>query len=60
MKSLIIYSMYFFVEIPPEKQNMKNDFWVPEFGHQNWYTGLPNGLNMSMKNFFPFDCDNVE
>ena len=30
------------------KENLKSVFWVPEFGHPNWYTGLPNGLDMSL------------
>ena len=30
------------------KENLKSVFWVPEFGHPNWYTGLPNRLDMSL------------
>ena len=29
-------------------QNCTSVFWVPEFGHLNWYTGLSNGLDMSL------------
>ena len=27
-----------------KKQNLKSVFLGPEFGHPNWYTGLPDGL----------------
>ena len=38
----------FFVEIQLKKEHLKNVFWVPEFGCPDWYTGLPNSLNMSL------------
>ena len=30
------------------KRKLEKNFWVPEFGHPNWYTGLPNGLDMPL------------
>ena len=54
MKSLIATSKFFFffffflVEIKLKKENLKSDFWAPEFGRSNRYTGLPNGLNTSL------------
>ena len=27
---------------------LKNLFWVPEFGHPNQYTGLPNSLDTTL------------
>ena len=38
----------FFVEIKPEKENLKSVFWAPEFGRPNRYNGLSNSLNMSL------------
>ena len=29
-------------------KKLKSLFWAPEFGHPNQYTGLPNGLDMSL------------
>ena len=47
VKSLIATSTYFL-----SKYNWKNRGWKIFFGCQswcpNWYTGLPNGLNMSL------------
>ena len=43
------YFNFFFVEIQLKKENLKSDFWAPEFGHPNQYTGLSNGLNTSPK-----------
>ena len=40
----------FFVEMQLKKQKLKSDFWVPELGCPNRYTGLPNGLNTSLIN----------
>ena len=37
------YFNVFFVKIL-----LKKDNWKSFFGHPNWYTGLPNGLNTSL------------
>ena len=42
------YFNKFFVELQIKKDNLKSVFWVPEFGHQNPYTGPQNNLNMSL------------
>ena len=39
---------HIFVEVQLNKENVKRVFWVPEFGHPNWYTGIPNGLDTSL------------
>ena len=36
----------FFVEIQLKLENLKKDFWVPEFGCPKQYIDLPNSLNM--------------
>ena len=39
------YLNVFYVEIQLKKENLGSVFWVPEFGHPNWYTGLPDNWN---------------
>ena len=34
--------------IATERRKLKNLFWLPEFGHPNWYTRLPNGLDTTL------------
>ena len=43
MKSLTTTSTNFLL-----KYNWKKKTWKMFFEHPNWYTGLPNGLNMSL------------
>ena len=42
------YFNIYFIKIQLKIENLKIVFWMPEFGHPNWYTRLPNGLNASL------------
>ena len=42
------YFNVFLVETQLSKENLKSVFWVPDFGHPNQNTGLPNVLNVSL------------
>ena len=42
------YLKAFFVEIQLKKENLKIVFQEPEFERPNQYTGLPNGLDISL------------
>ena len=54
VKSLI-YIQHIFVIEQLKKENLKSVFWAPEFGRPNRYTGLPNGLDTSLKRSMKFD-----
>ena len=44
--NLVITVQHIFVEVKLKKENLKSNFWAPEFGHPNRYTSLQNGLGM--------------
>ena len=48
VKTMTATSVYFLLKYNQKKQNLKSAFWEPEFEHANQYTGLPNGLDMSL------------
>ena len=49
VKTLIATSTYFLLKYCiTEKRKLEKFFWVLEFGCPNWYTGLPNALNMAV------------
>ena len=42
------YINIFFDDIQLKKENLKSDFWVPEFRHPSRYTSLSNSLDTSL------------
>ena len=47
-KTTDCYFIVFFRETQLKKETLKSVFWPPEFGQPDQYTGLPNGLKMSL------------